>query len=255
MPVHKSQDKPISPAQQKANETKARKKAELEKNFVAGGEKVAQSASPNYPENAGASADSGRERNSPSENSPPAAPVDGRTQVIMGLVQQGYSYDQAAAMVNGTGAPAPAAQPDRPFNPKAIDARTKKLIEGDDSDLPPVEDVEERELPTVTMDFEVRAGLENYLFELEKRLIELRDDPEDKIYILPIPFSKKLYDFLLADTLREGVMRRDGTFTEARMVEIIFKQRLALDPTKGGTSRASKTGPRGSYNAQSGGWD
>lgn len=248
MPVHKSNDKPISAAQLKANETKARKKAEAEAAAAAGASNPVEK--PEAPAAVKPATEQGQGDS-------------GKAGVITELVKQGYSYDQAVAMVNGGGAAAPAPAPrqaaqhgDQPFDIRRADAATRKLIDGDDSHLPPVEDAPEKELEHVEVSFELRDGFENYLFDLEARILELREDRDkDKVYVLPIPFTRKLYEFLLADTLREGVQRRDPNFTEARMVEIIFKQRLATDPTKGGTVRPSSSGPKGSYNATSGGWD
>lgn len=237
MPTPKPQTAPAGEValtpQQKANLTKQRKKEEAERLASNSGEKQEVKPSP--------------------EKSVSAPPVsDGKASVITELVKQGYSYDQASEMVNGTGKGKKAAP--KAFDPSNIDPRTQKLIDGDDSDLPPLEDAPDKTLPVVNVQFTTREGLENYLFELEQKIVELRADRSDAVYVLPIPFSKRLYEFLLADTLREGCFRRDTNWTEARMIEMIFKQRLALDPTKGGSVRPSSSGPKSSYDAKAGGW-
>jgi hypothetical protein len=168
-----------------------------------------------------------------------------KADVIASLIKQGLTYDQAVAAVNGT--PAPAADD--------LAARTKKMIEGDDSDLPPVPDAPPKDLPIVEISFETRKGLENYLFELDQRIREMRGDSKDKLYELTIKLPKNLYEFFAADVLREGVMRKDVLWNEERMIAMLLKQRLALDPTKGGNVKPKSSGPRGSYNAQSGSWD
>ena len=219
--------KEITPAQAKANATKARKKAEKEAAEKAAAEAV--------------------EAPAPTPAEPVAAPVaDGKAEVIAALIKQGYSYNEAVAAVSG--------QPIKQTVDPEIARNTQKLINGDDSFLPPVPDAPPKDLPIHTISMETREGLENYLFELDQRLNEMRTDHEESLYELTIQIPKKLYEFFVADTLREGAFRKDVSWNEEKHLNMLLKKRLATDPTKGGRVRPSSSGPRGSYDGKAGSW-
>lgn len=183
------------------------------------------------------------------EKTTPAALAPGQAQVVASLVAAGYSYDDAVAMLNGTGgAPAAPAK-----GKKEIDAATRKLIDGDDSDLPPVEDVEER-FDVVEVDMAPREGFKTLIDDLWTRREEMEDVPKKTLYRVTFDIPAPEFDWLLHRTIQEGQSRKDVGFTVQRALILLLKQQKALDPTRGGRRAGGSSGPKNSFDPKTGGW-
>ena len=82
---------------------------------------------------------------------------------------------------------------------------------------------------TVTVGFNPRAGVGSYVLELQERLQDLEEEKNRLFYVLPVRLPKKLYRFLIEDTLAE---ERDPTetaaYTEENHICTILLERMAM---------------------------
>lgn len=183
------------------------------------------------------------------------APADaslspGQVQVVSALVAQGFSFDEAVASLSG-GSRTNAA--DATSTSKEDLARIKKLAEGDDSDLPPVEDVEEK-FDVVDVDLGKREGFKTLIDDLWTRREELQDVPKKTLYRVTFDIPAPEFDWLLHRTISEGQARRDADYGVQSALVLLLKQQKALDPTRGGRRNFGGSGPKDAYNPQAGGW-
>ena len=178
-----------------------------------------------------------------------AAPTElspGGAQVVAALVEQGHSYDEAVAMLRG-GAAAPAP------SKKALDEQTKKLVEGDDSDLPPVEDVEDK-YDIVDVSLEKRPEFRTFLDDLWTQREALEDVPKKTRYRVTFEIGAPEWDWLLHRTIQEGQARKDVDYSPQKALTLLLKQQKALDPTRGGKRAFGGSGPREGFNPATGDW-
>lgn len=184
-------------------------------------------------------------------------PQDGKASVIAALVAQGYSYDEAVAMLSGDGKAKNQPGKVSPPSPGEISeeekAKIRKLAEGDDSDLPPVEDVPDTaELVIFPMD--KREGHKTLLDDYWNRRGDLEEIKKKARFQLVIELNQPELDWLLHRTIREGQIRKDAEFSVNRTLTLLLKQQKALDNTYGAKASATSSGPRENYNPATGGW-
>jgi hypothetical protein len=171
--------------------------------------------------------------------------------VVTGLVLAGLSYAQAVARLKGGGdnlqpTPGPAISDEER-------KRILKLAEGDDSDLPPVEDVEDKS-EVLTVDFSMRQGFKCLLDDLWTRREEMKSITKKTQFAVTFQISQPELDWLLHRTITEGQSRGDANFTPNLAMIMLLKQQKALDPTRGGQRSMGSSGPKESFNPSNGDW-
>lgn len=176
----------------------------------------------------------------------------GQAQVIAALVAQGYSYTDALAMLSGGDVrPSPAAA--SPALTKEERAEIKRLSEGDDSHLPPVEDVADK-FDVVEVSLERREGFKTLIDDLWTRREDLENVSKKTRFRVTLDIELPEFDWLLHRTIQEGQARRDTEFSVGRALTLLLKQQKALDPTRGGKRQGGATGLRQNFDPKNGGW-
>lgn len=173
----------------------------------------------------------------------------GQAQVVATLCGQGYSYQEAVAMLFGSPSHGRVPEPSK----GKIDAATQKLIDGDDSGLPPIEDVVEK-FDVVEVDLERRDEFRTLIDDLWTRREEMQDVPKKTKYRVTFDIDAPEWDWLLHRTIEEGKIRKDTEYSVQRAFMLLLKQQKALDPTRGGRRAMGGSGPKEGFNPQSGDW-
>lgn len=178
----------------------------------------------------------------------------GQSQVVAALISQGYSYHEAVAMLSGSGEvkPGPALAADEKVS-AAERERIRKLSEGDDSDLPPVEDVEDK-FEVMTVELSKRDGFKTLIDDLWARRQDLEDVAKKTLYRVTFDIPASEFDWLLHRTISEGQARKDAEYSVQSALVLLLKQQKALDPTRGGRRGFGSSGPKADYNPAVGGW-
>jgi hypothetical protein len=186
------------------------------------------------------------------EDAPASEMSAGQSQVVAALISQGYSYPEAVAMLSGSGEVKPAPVAQDKVSKEEI-ARIKKLSEGDDSDLPPVEDVEDK-FEVATVELSKRDGFKTLIDDLWSRRQDLEDVAKKTLYRVTFDIPASEFDWLLHRTISEGQARKDTEYSVQSALVLLLKQQKALDPTRGGRRGFGASGPKADYNPAVGGW-
>lgn len=213
--------------------------------------KVVQPKTAKNPSKTAVSDVAGRPEKKSAEISPAVPLSAGQLQVVGMLVAQGFSYDEAVAKLSGDGS-----KPATSTNAALTDAereQIRKLSEGDDSDLPPIEDVEET-VAIEVFSLEKREGFRTLVDDLWTRREELEDVPKKTRYSVTFELEATELDWLLHRTIQEAQARKDAEYGVQRAMTLLLKQQKALDPTRGGRRSFGGSGPKEQYNPTTGDW-
>lgn len=186
------------------------------------------------------------------ESAPATAPALSPDEhaIVTQLVLAGLSYAQAVAKLKGSGDVLPASSTQISDEERK---RILKLAEGDDSDLPPIPDVEDK-AEVLTVDFSQRAGFKCLLDDLWTRREEMKSITKKTQFAVTFQISQPELDWLFHRTITEGQSRGDANFTPNLAMIMLLKQQKALDPTRGGQRAMGSSGPKESFNPSQGDW-
>lgn len=180
----------------------------------------------------------------------PAEPVainDERAQAIAVLVRGGMPYAEAVASIDRSPAAPPVAAPAKS---EPVPAHGQGEDDEDDAPIPvdPGETLEVVKIPNVAPKGD---RMIDFLYELRGKIERSRDR---KDFELTITLPQSLFDWVLYSTIAEAQYRGRENLTIEDFVRIKLKELKATDPTGGGRRNPSASGPKDSYNPQTGKW-